>query len=415
MSYRERSGEREPDLKDLSKFITAQSQIENEPVYGRKSESQTKFSVGRNPNKKALEERAGPTIPTLVTKVRTQENGGNQGTKKPVTASEQGSNGGINTVTQRDQNLELCKVKFQISSASRGIPSFPVYHALTVKSLNVSDRYCPSQLDLSPWPHLSGLQLPNTAVDVNEVSVLTGQHVPQVHLVLDYCWGDSPQSQPYGMKTPFGWCVAGPTNGKEDENKPVVLSVFEFDWAEDKRDMKLHEQVERFWALESLGFRSDGTSNSLEDERALEILKRTTKLKDGRYELGLLWRNDNPELPNNRVQAEKRLQQLKRRFQRSPKFAAHYKTVMNDYIDKGYAVKLSEEEAARTSIHPWYLPHHGVINPNKSKVRVVYDAAARFEGTALNKELLQGQLLNNTLVAVFMRFRKDEVAVASDA
>ena len=79
-----RSGEREPDLKELSKFITAQSQIENVPVYGRKSESQTKFSVGRNPNKKALEERAGPTIPTLATEVRTQENGGNQGTKKPV-------------------------------------------------------------------------------------------------------------------------------------------------------------------------------------------------------------------------------------------------------------------------------------------------------------------------------------------
>ena len=197
-------------------------------------------------------------------------------------------------------------------------------------------------------------------------------------MVLDYYWGDSLQSQLYGMKTPFGWCVAGPTNRKEDENKPVALSVFEFDWAEDKRDMKLHEQVKSVWALESHGFRSDGTSNSLEDERPLEILKRTTKLKDGRYEVGRLWRNDNPELPNNRVQAEKRLQQLKRRFQRSPEFAAQYKTVMNDYIDKSYAVLLSEEEAARTSGHTWYLPHHGVINPNKSKVRVVYDAAARF-------------------------------------
>ena len=39
------------------------------------------------------------------------------------------------------------------------------------------------------------------------------------------------------------YCPAGPTNRKEDENKPVALSVFEFDWAEDKRDMKLHEQV----------------------------------------------------------------------------------------------------------------------------------------------------------------------------
>ena len=73
-----------------------------------------------------------------------------------------------------------------------------------------------------------------------------------------------------------------------------------------------------------------------------------------------------------------------------------------------------EEEAARTSSHTWYLPHHGVINPKKSKVRVVYDAAARFEVTALNKELLQGPLLNNSLVGVLMRFRKNEVAVASD-
>ena len=38
MLYCERSGGRKTDLKELSKFITAQSQIENDPVYGRKSE-----------------------------------------------------------------------------------------------------------------------------------------------------------------------------------------------------------------------------------------------------------------------------------------------------------------------------------------------------------------------------------------
>ena len=49
--------------------------------------------------------------------------------------------------------------------------------------------------------------------------------------------GDNPQNQPYEMKNPFGWCVAGPTSGKEYDNKPAALAVFEFDWAEDKRDM----------------------------------------------------------------------------------------------------------------------------------------------------------------------------------
>jgi len=55
-----------------------------------------------------------------------------------------------------------------------------------------------------------------------------------------------------------------------------------------------------------------------------------------------------------------------------------------------------------------------VINPNKAKVRVVYDAAAEYGGTSLNKQLLQGPQLNNSLIGVLFRFRKDEVAVASD-
>lgn len=90
--------------------------------------------------------------------------------------------------------------------------------------------------------------------------------------------------------------------GKEYENKPAVLAVFKFDWAEDKQDMELHKQVRRFWALESHIFSNNGdTLNSLEDKRALQILKRTTRLKDRRYEVDLLWRNNNPELPNNLV------------------------------------------------------------------------------------------------------------------
>lgn len=59
----------EPGLKELSKLITAQSQIENDLVYGRKGESQTKFTVGNNHNKRAPEERFGPKSPTLTTEV----------------------------------------------------------------------------------------------------------------------------------------------------------------------------------------------------------------------------------------------------------------------------------------------------------------------------------------------------------
>ena len=233
--------------------------------------------------------------------------------------------------------------------------------------------------------------------------------------MLDYCWGDNPMKQPYVAKTPSGWCGAGPTNKREDDSKPVALSVFEFDWAEEKSAMEFHQQVEKFWASESYGFGNAGDSAySIGDKMALEILKSSTKLRQGRYEVGLLWRTNSSQLPNNRSLAEKRLKQLKKRFERDPEFAAQYKAVMDDYIAKGYDVKLSKGESASTSERTWYLTHHGVVNPNKAKVRVVYDAAAEYGGPSLNKELLQGPQLNNSLIGVLFRFRKDEVAVTSD-
>ena len=133
----------------------------------------------------------------------------------------------INTVTHKNHDCELSKVRFQIGPTSQDGPCFTVYHAPAVEGLK-----CDRPILLEPAGSVR--MATHVPVDVNEVSVLIGQDLPQAHIVLDYCWGDNPQSQPYAMKTPFGWCVAGPTNRKEDDMKPVALSVFEFDWAEDK-------------------------------------------------------------------------------------------------------------------------------------------------------------------------------------
>ena len=125
----------------------------------------------------------------------------------------------------------------------------------------MSDRYCPDKLNLSEWSHLKDLEFPKVPVDLSEVSVLIGQDVPRPHIVLHYCMGDNPKSELYASQRPFGWCVAGPTNRKEDDNKPVALSVyFEFDWAEDESTMQLHQQVEEFWANELYGFGNERDS-----------------------------------------------------------------------------------------------------------------------------------------------------------
>ena len=56
------------------------------------------------------------------------------------------------------------------------------------------------------------------------------------------------------------------------------------------------------------GFANTGEcADSVEDREALESLKRTTSLVNGKHEVGLLWKNENPHLPNNRTLAERRL------------------------------------------------------------------------------------------------------------
>lgn len=60
-------------------------------------------------------------------------------------------------------------------------------------------------------------------------------------------------------------------------------------------------------------------------------------------------------------------------------------------------------------------PHHGVVHPNKpGKVRVVFDAAAKYKGISLNDNLLPGPDLLNNLVSVLLTFRTNRYAIMAD-
>ena len=69
--------------------------------------------------------------------------------------------------------------------------------------------------------------------------------------------------------------------------------------------------------------------------------------------------------------------------------AIKYREVMDSYISRGFARKLSEKELAKESSTHWCLPHHPVTFPTKpGKVHIVFDVAAEDEGTSLDKNLL---------------------------
>ena len=136
---------------------------------------------------------------------------------------------------------------------------------------------------------------------------------------------------------------------------------------------------------------------------------------DQHYQLALPWRFESPFLPKNKAIAEKSLGLLRRRFEKNKHLFAKYKTTVADYIDKGHARMVPEEQLNPGDRPVWYLPHHPVIHPQKpGKVSVVFDCASKFHGTSLNDQLLQGPDLTNSLVGVLLRFRQEPMAMIAD-
>ena len=85
-------------------------------------------------------------------------------------------------------------------------------------------------------------------------------------------------------------------------------------------------------------------------------------------------------------------------------------------MEKRYLITVPDShKVEQRSDKEWYLPHHPVINPNKTgKVRRVLNGAAKFHGTSLNKSLLTGPDLLQNLIHVLLRFRQHQFAVSAD-
>ena len=98
----------------------------------------------------------------------------------------------------------------------------------------------------------------------------------------------------------------------------------------------------------------------------------TTRFTD-RYEIGLLYRQDEVKLPNEFYSAMGQLESLKRRLQKNYPFQTRYKETTDTDVKAGNVRKVEQFELNKTRDKPqWYLPQLPVINPHKpQKVRKV--------------------------------------------
>lgn len=152
---------------------------------------------------------------------------------------------------------------------------------------------------------------------------------------------------------------------------------------------------------------------SVEDKDFIDIMEKEVYQNEANsWVAPLPFRSPRPELSSNRGQALKRLQSLRKTLDRNSDIKRQYIEFIQNMLDNDHAEVAPLLDSDKEH---WYLPSFGVCHPQKpDQLRVVFDSSAEFEGQSLNKVLLSGPDLNNTLLGVLMRFRKEPVAFSAD-
>lgn len=272
------------------------------------------------------------------------------------------------------------------------------------------------------------------------ILLLLGRDMLRVHKVREQING--PGNSPFAQRLDLGWVVVGDVclggahrlpqvnsyktfildNGRSSHLQPCNSQI-----SVKETFTKTPESSHSFASLKVSGRNVDSIGQqvftrtpddhklapSVEDMQFLQIMdSEFYQDSDNSWVGPLPFRSPRQHLPNNRQLAYDRLMSLRRTLEKRPEMKSHFLEFMEKMLSRGHA------EVAPALSHNqecWYLPLFGVYHPKKpTKIRVVFDSSAPYEGVSLNDVLLTGPDLNNSLVGVLMRFRKEQVAVTAD-
>ncbi|XP_055543529.1 uncharacterized protein LOC129729072 [Wyeomyia smithii] len=281
---------------------------------------------------------------------------------------------------------------------------FQMSNVRTVPSLNLPSQTFQKENAFERFDYLR--QLPLLSYKNVTPKLLIG--LEHIHLAVPLKVREGNGNGPTAVKTRLGWCVYG----RQQPGGPSLCNVHV---CECNPDRDLHDAVKQFYDIEEVGA-GKLTLSTKADQRALDLLEKTTVRVGKQFETGLIWKDDYVELPDSYLMALRRLECLEKKLTRDPQLKENVHRQMQEFVEKGYIHKAEKEELDTADPRRiWYLPIGAVTNPKKpGKTRIVWDAAAKCEGVSLNSMLLKGPHQLVSLLGVLYRFRQFKIAVCSD-
>ena len=146
---------------------------------------------------------------------------------------------------------------------------------------------------------------PNEIVNIHDLKNVLGQD--NFHLFFPAVYKKSRRNKRWAAITKLGWTLSGPLPEHETAQIGTTFSANDHDWLADK--------LKTWWSSsKTYASRCKVSGQSREAKRAIEFLEKTAKLSEGRYDVDLIWLDDE-KIPKNCFSAYCQLCSLDRRLQ----------------------------------------------------------------------------------------------------
>ena len=138
-----------------------------------------------------------------------------------------------------------------------------------------------------------------------------------------------------------------------------------------------------------------------------------TKFRNSRYSVSLPFKENRSILPDNYQLNLNRLKKLKERLDKTPHLLNEYDKILDDYLKLGIKEEVQTQGDTGRVI---YLPHKEVVKEDRSttKLRIVFDASAKYKDTMSLNVLYKGPCLNADLYSLLLKFRVHSIVLTAD-
>jgi hypothetical protein len=182
------------------------------------------------------------------------------------------------------------------------------------------------------------------------------------------------------------------------------------------REEHLDRLVKNFWIGQSTPGDGDLSTPIQEDSLVKKIQRSLVKLPSGKLQLPCLWKDETRNIPNNYNMCKRRLGSLlgSKLITDTAKLLGNYNNIFRKWEEKDNIEQVLDTFPRRKGV--WYAPHFPVVKMDKetTKIRPVFDCAAKSSRVCLNNFLMQVPQVMNELVTVLHHFGHYQMAMTGN-